>query len=405
MSLTDPAIRNAKPGEKPIKLADEKGLYLLIVPAGGKWWRLDYRFAGKRKTLSMGTYPEVSLKEARDKRDDARKQLAQGIDPGETRKTMKAAQSAEADTFEVVAREWHTKFSPTWTPEHGERIIRRFERDIFPWMGKRPIREITAPELLAALRRIESRGALDTAHRAHQNCGQVFRYAVATGRADRDPSGDLRGALPPVRDKHHASITDPKGIGELLRAIDDYRGSFVTQCAMRLAPLVFVRPGELRSAEWSEFDFDKAEWRIPGEKMKMRDPHIVPLSTQAAAILLELQPLTGRGRYVFPSARTPNGDRCMSENAVLAALRRLGYTKDEMTGHGFRSMASTLLNEQGWHRDAIERQLAHTERNAVRAAYNYAEHLPERRKMMQAWADYLDGLKRSADVIPINCKA
>jgi len=405
MSLTDPAIRNAKPGEKPIKLADEKGLYLLIVPAGGKWWRLDYRFAGKRKTLSMGTYPEVSLKEARDKRDDARKQLAQGIDPGETRKAMKAAQSAEADTFEVVAREWHTKFSPTWTPEHGERIIRRFERDIFPWMGKRPIREITAPELLAALRRIESRGALDTAHRAHQNCGQVFRYAVATGRADRDPSGDLRGALPPVRDKHHASITDPKGIGELLRAIDDYRGSFVTQCAMRLAPLVFVRPGELRSAEWSEFDFDKAEWRIPGEKMKMRDPHIVPLSTQAAAILLELQPLTGRGRYVFPSARTPNGDRCMSENAVLAALRRLGYTKDEMTGHGFRSMASTLLNEQGWHRDAIERQLAHTERNAVRAAYNYAEHLPERRKMMQAWADYLDGLKRSADVIPINCKA
>jgi integrase len=405
MSLTDPAIRNAKPGEKPIKLADEKGLYLLIVPAGGKWWRLDYRFAGKRKTLSMGTYPEVSLKEARDKRDDARKQLAQGIDPGETRKAMKAAQSAEADTFEVVAREWHTKFSPTWTPEHGERIIRRFERDVFPWMGKRPIREITAPELLAALRRIESRGALDTAHRAHQNCGQVFRYAVATGRADRDPSGDLRGALPPVRDKHHASITDPKGIGELLRAIDDYRGSFVTQCAMRLAPLVFVRPGELRSAEWSEFDFDKAEWRIPGEKMKMRDPHIVPLSTQAAAILLELQPLTGRGRYVFPSARTPNGDRCMSENAVLAALRRLGYTKDEMTGHGFRSMASTLLNEQGWHRDAIERQLAHTERNAVRAAYNYAEHLPERRKMMQAWADYLDGLKRSADVIPINCKA
>ena len=405
MSLTDPAIRNAKPGEKPIKLADEKGLYLLIVPAGGKWWRLDYRFAGKRKTLSMGTYPEVSLKEARDKRDDARKQLAQGIDPGETRKAMKAAQSAEADTFEVVAREWHTKFSPTWTPEHGERIIRRFERDIFPWMGKRPIREITAPELLAALRRIESRGALDTAHRAHQNCGQVFRYAVATGRADRDPSGDLRGALPPVRDKHHASITDPKGIGELLRAIDDYRGSFVTQCAMRLAPLVFVRPGELRSAEWSEFDFDKAEWRIPGEKMKMRDPHIVPLSTQAAAILLELQPLTGRGRYVFPSARTPNGDRCMSENAVLAALRRLGYTKDEMTGHGFRSMASTLLNEQGWHRDAIERQLAHTERNAVRAAYNYAKHLPERRKMMQAWADYLDGLKRGADVIPINCKA
>jgi len=401
MPLTDTAIRNSKPGDKPVKLADEKGLYLLIVPAGGKWWRLDYRFSGKRKTLSMGTYPEVSLKEARDKRDDARKQLAQGIDPGETRKAMKASQAADTDTFEVVAREWHAKFSPTWTPEHGERIIRRFERDVFPWLGTRPVREINAADLLEILRRVEARGALDTAHRAHQNCGQVFRYAVATGRADRDPSGDLRGALPPVRDKHHASITDPKAIGELLRAIDDYRGSFVTQCAMRLAPLVFVRPGELRSAEWAEFDFDKAEWRIPGEKMKMRDPHIVPLSKQAVAILLELQPLTGRGRYVFPSARTPNGDRCMSENAVLAALRRLGYTKEEMTGHGFRSTASTLLNEQGWHRDAIERQLAHAERNAVRAAYNYAEHLPERRKMMQAWAGYLDGLKTGADIIPL----
>jgi integrase len=361
--------------------------------------------AARKKPLAFGVYPETGLKEARDKRDEARKQLAQGIDPGKTRKAMKAAKAADAETFEVIAREWHSKFSPNWTQEHAERILRRFERDIFPWLGKQPIREITAPELLTVLRRIESRGALDTAHRAHQNCGQVFRYAVATGRAERDPCGDLRGALPPVKEKHHASITDTKAIGELLRAIDDYQGSFVTKCALRLAPLVFVRPGELRSAEWAEINFDAAEWRIPAAKMKMRDPHIVPLSRQALAILKELQPLTGHGRYIFPSARTPNGDRCMSENAVLAALRRMGYGKEEMTGHGFRSMASTLLNEQGWHRDAIERQLAHAERNAVRAAYNYAEHLPERRKMMQAWADYLDGLRKGADVIPIRTTA
>lgn len=400
--LTDTACKNAKPRDKAYKLSDEKGLYLEITPNGSKYFRLKYRFGGKEKRLAFGVYPETSLKEAREKRDEARKHLAQGIDPGEQRKAMKAAQVADVETFEVVAREWHAKFSPTWMAEHAERILSRFQRDVFPWIGTRPIREITAPELLTVLRRIESRGALDTAHRAHQNCGQIFRYAVATGRAERDPCGDLRGALPPTKDKHHASIIDPQSIGSLLRAIDGYQGAFVTKCAMRLAPLVFVRPGELRGAEWSEIDLDKAEWRIPAAKMKMRDPHIVPLSTQAVAILQEIQPLTGRGRYVFPSARTPNGDRCMSENAVLAALRRLGYSKDEMTGHGFRSMASTLLNEQGWHRDAIERQLAHAERNAVRAAYNYAEHLPERRKMMQAWADYLDGLKTGAKVIPLN---
>jgi len=400
MPLSDTACKNAKPKDgKASKFSDEKGLYLLVAPSGGKWWRLDYRFDGKRKTLSMGTYPETSLKDARRKRDEARELLAQGIDPGEQRKAVKAAQSG-ADTFEAVAREWFAKFSPNWTAEHGERIMRRFELNIFPWLGKRPAREITAPELLACLRRIESRGALDTAHRAHQNCGQVFRYAVATGRAERDPSGDLRGALPPAKDKHHASLTDPKAIGDLLRAIEGYQGAFVTKCAMQLAPLTFVRPGELRAAEWAEIDFDKSEWRIPAEKMKMRRPHIIPLSTQAVEILQELNPLTGRGRYVFPSARTPNGDRCMSENAVLAGLRRMGYTKDEMTGHGFRSMASTLLNEQGWSGDAIERQLAHVEGNSVRAAYNYAEHLPERRKMMQAWADFLDGLKAGAQVLP-----
>ena len=399
--LTDTTIKSTKPKEKPYRLADEKAMYLEVMPNGSKYFRMKYRFEGKEKRLAFGVYPETSLRDARDKRDQARKQLAQGIDPGENRKAMKAAQMADGETFEVVAREWHGKLQANWTPEHAERILRRLEADIFPWLGKRPIREITAPELLACLRRIESRGALDTAHRAHQNCGQVFRYAVATGRAERDPSPDLRGALPPARDKHHASITEPKAIGELLRAIEGYQGAFVTKAALGLAPLLFVRPGELRRAEWAEIDLLKAEWRIPGEKMKMRDPHIVPLCTQAVAILTELQALTGRGRYVFPSARTPHGDRCMSENAVLAALRRMGYGKDEMTGHGFRSMASTLLNEQGWHRDAIERQLAHAERDNVRAAYNYAEHLPERRKMMQAWADYLDSLKNGAQVIPI----
>jgi integrase len=396
MPLTDTAIRNAKPQLKPFKLFDGGGLFLLVNPNGSRWWRLKFRIGGKEKLLSLGVYPDVSLKEARDKRDEARKLIAQGIDPSAQRKATRAA---EAETFEAIAREWLAKFGPSWTPEHAERITRRFERNVFPWIGARPVREVTAPELLAVLRRIEERGALDTAHRAHQNCGQVFRYAVATGRAERDPSADLRGALPPVNDKHHASITDPKAIGALLRAMEGYQGSFVVLCALRLAPLVFVRPGEMRGAEWAEIDFEKAEWRIPASKMKMREQHIVPLSVQALAILRELHPLTGAGRYLFPSERT--GERPMSENTVNAALRRLGYSKDEMTGHGFRSMASTLLNEQGWHRDAIERQLAHAERNAVRAAYNYAEHLPERRRMMQAWADYLDGLKNGAEIIPI----
>jgi integrase len=404
MPLTDKALRAAKPAGKPLKLFDGGGLFLLLTPTGSRWWRLKYRFGGKEKLLSLGTFPDVSLKDARDRRDIARKQLATGIDPSAHRKIARQAGStATADSFEVVAREWFAKFSPGWAANHSDKIIRRLERDVFPWLGKRTIREISAPELLAALRRIESRGAIETAHRVHQNCGQVFRYAVATGRAERDPAADLRGALPPVKQKHHASITDPKSIGELLRAIEGYKGLFPTRCALRLAPLVFVRPGELRKAEWTEFDLDAAEWRIPAERMKMREQHIVPLSMQAVALLRELHALTGGGRYVFPGART-NG-RPMSENAVLAALRRMGYAKDQMTGHGFRSMASTLLNEQGWHRDAIERQLAHAERDNVRAAYNYAEHLPERRRMMQGWADYLDGLCAGASVTPINRQA
>lgn len=406
MPLTDTAIRTAKPQAKVVKMFDGGGLYLELNPAGGKWWRWKYRVAGKEKRLSLGVYPDVVLKAARQKRDAARQQLAAGIDPGEARKAAKIAQ-AGAESFEAIAREWHAKFAPTWVASHGDRILRRLEADIFPWLGKRPIAEVKAPELLAALRRIEGRGALETAHRAMQNCGQVFRYGVATGRAERDPIGDLHGALPPPKEQHHASITEPKRVGELLRAMDSYQGFFVTKSALRLAPLVFVRPGELRKAAWDEVDFDKAEWRIPATRMKMRELHIVPLSRQAIEILRELEPLTGKGipakpdvpRYIFPGAQSR--ERPMSENAILAALRRMGYPKEEMTGHGFRSMASTLLHEQGWNHQAIERQLAHAERNAVSAAYNYAEHLPERRRMMQQWADYLDGLKRGAEVIPL----
>jgi integrase len=399
MTLADPTIRNAKPREKPYKLGDTGGLYLLVNPSGAKWWRLKYRFGGKEKLLSLGVYPEAGLKQARAKRDEARKQLAAGVDPSAARKAAKAARGGE-DSLEAVAREWHRKYARLWVPSHAEKIIRRLERDVFPWLGARRVGVVTAPEILAVLRRIESRGALKLAHRTHQNLGRVFHYAIATGRAERNPAIDIRGALPPGKEKHHAAITDLKEIGALLRALDSYQGSLVTQCALRLAPLTFVRPGELRKAEWSEFDLDAGEWRIPAERMKMRAVHIVPLSHQAVASLGELHPLTGSGRYVFPGLRTPT--RPMSENTVNAALRRLGYAKDEMTGHGFRSMASTLLNEQGWPRDAIERQLAHAERNAVRAAYNYAEHLPARRRMMQAWADYLDGLKNGvAEVVPL----
>lgn len=398
MPLTDIEVRTAKPREKPYKLSDEKGMYLEVMPTGAKYWRLKYRHIGKEKRLALGVYPEVSLKDARTKRDTARSLIADGLDPSAQKKAAKAAAVTRATSnFENVAREWFSKHSPSWASSHADKIIRRLERDVFPWLGRRPIAEITAPELLTVLRRIESRGAVETAHRAQQNCGQIFRYAIATGRAERDPSADLRGALPPTKERHHPSITDPKAIAGLLRAIEGYTGSYVTKCALRLAPLLFVRPGELRKAEWHEISLENAEWRIPAEKMKMRAVHIVPLSKQTVAILQELKPLTGNGRYVFPGART--GSRPMSENTVNAALRRLGYGSDDMTGHGFRSMASTLLNEQGWNRDAIERQLAHAERDSVRAAYNYAEHLPERRKMMQAWADYLHNLATGMVII------
>lgn len=394
MPLTDPKCRSTPaPTDKArIRLTDAGGLYLEITKAGGRYWYWKYRFANKEKRLSLGTYPSVSLKEARIGRDEAKRQLGNGVDPVTARKLAKlAVHTGVENAFEPVAREWFVKHEPNWAKNHSKNIIGRLEREVFPWLGHRPCSEITAPELLMVLRRIEQRGAIETAHRVRATCGRVLRYAVATGRAERDPTRDLEGALPPRRSKHFAAITDPKQVGALLRAIDGYDGGPVTQAALKLAPLLFVRPGELRQAEWANINLEKAEWRIPAEKMKMKAPHIVPLAKQAIAVLDDLNPLTGRGKYVFPGVRSPR--RPMSDNTVNAALRRLGYDKETMTGHGFRSMASTMLNEMGWNRDAIERQLAHAERDEIRAAYNYAEYLPERVKMMQAWADYLNSLR------------
>ena len=399
MALTDTAVRNAKPGAKPAKMFDERGLFLFITPSGGKWWRLRFKFDGKEKLLSLGTYPDTSLKDARDRRDAARKLLAAGTDPGENRKAMKLVRTDRAaNSFEVVAREWFAKFKPNWVESHSNKIISRFERDIFPWIGGRPIAAVTAAELLAMARRIESRGALETAHRALGNCGQVFRYAIATGRAERDISGDLRGALPPVKGDHFAAVTDPSDVAKLLRTLDGYQGTFPVACALRLAPLVFVRPGELRKAEWADIDLEAAEWRYTVTKTDTG--HVVPLATQAVAILRELHALTGSGRFVFPGART-NG-RPMSDNAVLAAMRRMGIAKDETSGHGFRAMARTILDEVlGVRPDLIEHQLAHAVKDPNGRAYNRTAHLPERRKMMQQWADYLDKLKAGPALIPL----
>jgi integrase len=396
MPITDTAIRRAKSREKPYKLFDSGGLFLLVTPNGGKWWRFKYRFAGKEKLLSLGTYPDISLRAARDRRDLERKKLLDRIDPAINRKAIKAAWAdSQANSFEVVAREWVDKQSSVWTPANTKKVTGHLKLNIFPWLGHRPIADIKPPELLAVLRRIETRGAIQTAHRVLQTCGQIFRYAIATGRAERDPAADLRGALPPARGGHHAAITEPKAIGPLLRALHNYKGSIITCCALRLAPLVFVRPGELRRAEWKEIDFESASWNIPAERMKMKEPHLVPLARQSLEILKELQPLTGQGPYIFPSPSS--NKRPMSDNAVLCALRRMGIGKDEMTGHGFRAMARTVLDEVLHVRpDYIEHQLAHAVRDPNGRAYNRTAHLPERRKMMQDWADYLDGLREKA---------
>jgi integrase len=391
MPLTDTAIRKAKPAAKTLKMFDAGGLYLELAPAGGKWWRLKYRFGGKEKRLSLGVYPDVGLKEARQRRDAARKLLAESVDPSEHRKQLRATKAERAaNNFEAVTREWFEKYSPNWAKSHADKIIRRFECDVFPWIGARPIADIKAPELLQAMRRIEERGVLETAHRALQNCSQVFRYAVAHGLAERDPSGDLRGALPPVKGRHFAAIVDPAGVAKLLRSFDAFKGSYIVLAALRLAPLFFVRPGELRQAKWADVNLDAGEWRYTVTKTD--SPHLVPLARQAVRILHDLQKITGDGLYVF-AGRTPQ--RPMSENTVNAALRRLGYdTQKDITGHGFRAMARTILHEE-LHYDpvVIEHQLAHQVPDALGTAYNRTKFLKERRAMMQKWADYLDKLK------------
>ena len=400
MALSATQIKNAKAKPKLYKLYDEKGLYLEITPKGNKWWRFKYRFNNKEKRISLGVYPEISLKDARDHRDESRKLIANDIDPSELRKTQKSASlDAQANSFEAVALEWHSKQKATWTPDHAKRLLRRLSNDIFPWIGTRPITEIKAPELLEVVRRIEKRGANESAHRALSNCGQIFRYAVATGKAERDLSTDLKGALTPVNKKHFSAVTEPHDVGRLLHIIDGYQGTLIVSTALKLAPLVSVRPGELRKAEWKDIDIENAEWRYLVTKTNTL--HIVPLSEQSIALLEEIHPLTGKGRYVFPGARSRL--KPMSDNAILAALRGLGIPKEEMSGHGFRAMARTILDEVlGIRPDFIEHQLAHAVRDPNGRAYNRTAHLDERRKMMQTWADYLDKLKKGAEIIPIN---
>jgi integrase len=398
--LSASAVRDAKPQAAARKLRDERGLYLLVQPNGARWWRFDYRRpgTGKRNTLSLGIYPDVSLKKARDRRDDARKLLAESIDPADKRK---AEAVAAADTFEAVAREWYATRARSWVPAHGERIMRRLERDVFPWIGRKPMASVQAPDVLAILRRIQARGAIETAHRALTNIGQVIRYGIATGRTQADVTHKLGESLTPVTKRHHAAITDPDQLGHLLRDIDAYNGTLPVRCALQLAPLVFLRPGELRQAEWEEFDLDAGEWNVPAHRRKLKkalkdDPltgaHLVPLASQAVAILRELQPLTGAGRFVFPGTR--DRKKPLSDMALLAALRRMGYDKATVTTHGWRATARTILDEGlGFPMHVIEHQLDHAVKDANGRAYNRTSHLPQRRQMMQAWADYLDALR------------
>ncbi len=398
ISLTDAAVRTAKAKDKDYKLVDEKNMYLLVTASGRKYFRLNYSFAGKQKTLALGVYPEITLKDAREKRDEARKLLQEGIDPSAAKRAKKLNLIEEHNnTFGNIAREWFDKYKNSWTKKHAVRKWQYLEKDVFPALGDRPIKSITPRELLFVLSKIHDRGVIETTHRVKGICGEIFRYGIQTGVCDRDPSQDLRGALIPLPvEKHMAAITNPVEIGGLLRAIDGYTGDTVTRAALKLSPYVMLRPGELRGAEWSEIDLEKKQWKIPAEKMKMKRPHIIPLSEQAVAILQNIQLITGKWKYVFPSLRTK--DRSISNNTINGALRRMGYTKDEMTAHGFRAMASTLLHENGFDTDHIEMQLAHTERNRVKAAYNHAEYLEQRTKMMQWWANYLDELRETAGI-------
>lgn len=403
MALTDLRVRTAKPKDKPYKLADSGGLFLLVTTSGGKLWRFKYRISGKEKLLAFGSYPDLSLADARELRDDARKQLAKEIDPSAVRKAKKEAQTEQETTFEVVAREWFSRNESAWSTGHAVTVKSRLVRDVYPVIGSRPVAEIKAPEILAMLQKIEARGNLETAYRIKVICGQVFRYAGQTGRTESDPTAVLRGALQKRREKHHAAITDPKLVAKLLRDIDEYGGSFIVKSALQLAPLVFVRPGELQKAEWAEFDLDNAEWNIPAARMKMGEAHLVPLSTQALNILKSLKAVTGEGKYLFPNYRTTA--RPMSDVAVLAALRSMGYDKDTMTTHGFRATARTIMEEVLQERyELIEHQLAHTVRDPNGRAYNRTTHLQARREMMQRWSNYLDGLKAGAKVIPFTLK-
>lgn len=400
-SLTATSVDKAKLiiEGKPKKLTDGGGLYLLINQKG-KYWRYNFRFNGKFKTLSIGVYPEVSLKEARQYHEAAHSNVSKGIDPTVQKQIQKITRHKLGEaTFEVVAREWYAEFKDTWVDTHGKRLIARLENDVFPWLGSRPIHEIEPPEILEVMRRVQKRGALESAHRVRQVVGQVFRYAVATGRTNRDQTADLKGAIPSHRKKHFAAIKDAGELADLLKAIDHYKGTFVVRCALKLSPLVMLRPGELRQAEWKEIDLDTATWTIPVKRMKAlkatkeenETNHVVPLSRQAVEVFKEIYPLTGKWEYVFPGARSKK--RPLSDNAIRTALRTMGFTNQQMTVHGFRATASTMLNEMGFNPDAIEAQLAHKDSNEIRAAYNRAQYLDERRDMLQKWANYLDELK------------
>lgn len=399
MALTDTFVKNIKPGtaEAGDKHSDGQGLYL-HVKAAGKYWRMNYRFTGKQKTLALGVYPAVSLAKARQRRDKARELLADGIDPSTAKKEDKQAKAdAAANTFEMVARDWLAKTAADRMPTTQDKLTSWLEKDVIPFIGKMPISTIGPRDVLAALRKMEARGALDSVQRVKQVCGQVFRYAVATGSAERDVTQDLKGALAKPTAGHFAAITEPKQADDLMRSIFDYVGHPTTIAALKLSPLVFVRPGELRTMEWAELDLDAAEWRIPGSKMKMKVDHLVPLSKQAVELLRGVQPMTGHGRYVFPSLRT--GERPMSENTINAALRGMGYSAEVHSAHGFRAMARTIMDEVLDERvDLIEHQLAHAVKDVNGRAYNRTAHLPARRVMMQAWADYLDKLRMGADV-------